>query len=56
MTIIRDYGAVCLALSVAGAAYWVICEWMDEHLYQEHLYQVFETKYPSFAEIERIWR
>lgn len=31
----RDYGAMCVALSLAGAAYLVIQEWLSNRLRQE---------------------
>ncbi len=33
----KDIGAICIAWAIAGAAYWIIIEWLDQHLLDDYL-------------------
>lgn len=39
----KDYAAVCLALFITGAAWWIIREWLEHQLYQDYLRQLAWT-------------
>lgn len=53
--LLRDYGAVCLAICAALSAWAVISEWLSETLYHEHVACCRETMTQRYDEVTRLF-
>ena len=50
---LKDYGAVCLAISIAGAVYLIINEWLAYQLWYDWFYS--SRGYFTIDEYDNLW-